>query len=137
MTRRRSAATCVIFFALTLGWSIPSVALGDGDFLAGDANDDGRLDIADALFIAHHLFLGAGPVTCDEALDADGNGSPAITDAVYLLNYLLLCGEGPRTGNPGPDTSVPAPSVDIRFSIGDADPEGYASILVTDRRPGG
>jgi hypothetical protein len=59
-------------------------------FVRGDANADGQVDIADAIFSLGFQFLGNQSPTCLASLDADGDGALAITDAIYLLGYLFL-----------------------------------------------
>lgn len=68
-------------------------------FLRGDANGDGKVDIADPITSLAHGFLG-DPVTCREALDADGSGAIEITDAILLLSHLFLGTEAPPAPYP-------------------------------------
>lgn len=60
-----------------------------------DANDDGELNIADAIAVLSFLFQGGNDIHCLDASDADGNGLLEITDGIYLLRYLFLGGEAP------------------------------------------
>ncbi|MGQ9590118.1 MAG: hypothetical protein ACUVYA_07470 [Planctomycetota bacterium] len=61
----------------------------------GDANGDGRLDIADAVWILIYLFAdGAPPVSMDVA-DANGDRKVDIADPIYLLMYLFVDGPPP------------------------------------------
>ena len=80
------------------GWQRPS-----------DANQDGRVDVSDAVALLRHLFLGmpatlpCGDGTVDAAgnvalLDANGNGTASVSDAVYVLAYLFQGGAGPSLG---------------------------------------
>ena len=79
-------------------------------FRRGDANADGALDIADAVFTLNYLFA-AGPVPpCADAADANDDGTLDISDAVTLLAHLFA-GAGPLPapfgscgGDPSPDT---------------------------------
>jgi hypothetical protein len=64
-------------------------------FVRGDANDDGSIDITDAIFTLGFLFLGGGAPPCEDAADADDRGTLEITDPVYLLNYLFSGGPEP------------------------------------------
>jgi hypothetical protein len=59
-------------------------------FIRGEANDDGKLDLSDAVFILGFLFLGATEPTCREALDANDDGGIDIADAISLLGHLFL-----------------------------------------------
>ncbi|MBI2448727.1 hypothetical protein HYV49_00340 [Candidatus Pacearchaeota archaeon] len=73
----------------------------DNDFLRGDANSDGFIDISDAVFILDYLFQGNVQPSCMDALDVDDNGVVEITDAVYFLTFLFLDGDKPP--EPYPD----------------------------------
>jgi hypothetical protein len=64
-------------------------------FLRGEVNDDGAIDITDAVFLLGYLFLGGEEPPCLESADADDNGELEITDAIRLLSYLFLGGEAP------------------------------------------
>ncbi len=59
-------------------------------FSRGDANDDGEVDISDAIFILDFLFLGGKPPDCEDAADVDDSGTIELTDVVVLLNSLFL-----------------------------------------------
>lgn len=66
-------------------------------FRRGDANADGGMDIADAVFILLHLFTGRGQLECDKSGDLDDGGGLEVADAIYLLNYLFLHGAAPES----------------------------------------
>lgn len=59
-------------------------------FRRGDANADGKLDLADAVSILGHLFLSGPESDCPDALDADDDGKLDLTDAVRILRHLFL-----------------------------------------------
>ena len=72
----------------------------------GDANQDGKLDLSDAIALLNHLFLGTFPVLpCGDGtvsdpankalLDGNGDGTVDLSDAVYGLNFLFLGGPPP------------------------------------------
>jgi len=74
---------------------------GTGQFVRGDANDDGGVNIADAVFLLNQLFVpGSLASTCQDATDFNDDGGVNIADAVTLLNALFV------PGSPG----LPAPS---------------------------
>jgi hypothetical protein len=84
------------------------VSLG-GRQLAGDSNQDGGVDISDAVSFLLRLFLaGSMPLPCEGASMSEGanltffdlNGSSAVdvSDVVYLLNYLFRQGPPPAPG---------------------------------------
>lgn len=75
-------------------------------FVRGDSNADGRIDIADAVYVLQWLFQGGPEPPCLEAADVDdvptmtpGHDSD-VSDAIYVLQYLLL--GGPRPPGPFP-----------------------------------
>jgi len=71
------------------------------DFVRGDANDDGSIDISDAIWIASELFDGFGLGGCHAASDASDDGSVDISDAVTVVQRLF---EGaPPLAPPYPD----------------------------------
>ena len=73
MIRRRKS--WALIFSLTL--LVTSVASGlPADFIRGDANEDGKVTIADARVIFGYLFLGNGATQCLKALDANDDGIP-------------------------------------------------------------
>jgi hypothetical protein len=63
-------------------------------FIRGDSNNDGKVDVADAIWIFYELFLG-GPLTpCRAAADTNGDDSVDLSDGIYVLAYQFL-GENP------------------------------------------
>ncbi len=77
-------------------------------FHRGDADQNGQLQLTDAVRILNYLFVGAETPRCLESADADDNGEVQITDAVRILGYLFLGTEPlPLPGDPtnpcGPD----------------------------------
>ena len=68
-------------------------------FRRGDANQDGRVDIADPTFILTYLWAEPeDPATCLDSYDANNDGNVDQGDPIYLLNYLF--GEGPPPAEP-------------------------------------
>jgi predicted GH43/DUF377 family glycosyl hydrolase len=63
-------------------------------FIRGGANEDGAVDLSDAVAILGYLFLG-GSVDCLDAGDVDDDGEVLITDPIALLNHLFLGGPPP------------------------------------------
>lgn len=72
-------------------------------FFRGDANDDGAMDLSDALAVLNYLF-DEGQVACLDAGDADDDGELNITDAIGLLGFLFLGTFPPR--EPYPDCGI-------------------------------
>ncbi len=78
---------------------------GDDLFMRGNANGDGAVDIADAIYTLCFLF---GPADdpcneprCLDALDANDSGAIDIADAVYVLGYLFARAPAPPAPFPG------------------------------------
>jgi Dockerin type I domain len=66
--------------------------------LAGDANGDGTLDLADVFYLINNLFA-SGPAPVRNS-DADGNGTTELADVFYLINYLFAGGPAPQCPAP-------------------------------------
>ncbi len=64
-------------------------------FIRGDANSDGVVNITDGVFVLNFLFLGRTTPPCREASDANADGDVNITDGVFLLNFLFAGGPEP------------------------------------------
>ncbi len=76
-------------------------------FHRGDSDDNGDLQLTDAVRILGFLFLGQAPPTCLEAADADNNGKLELTDAVRILGFLFLGGPAPAPpGSPPGDCGL-------------------------------
>ena len=81
------------------------------EFQRGDSNNNGVIDISDAIFTLNHLFLGNDRPSCLSAADSNDDGSLNISDAVFLLSFLF---EGAGTP-PYPDTGLdPTPDLGCR-----------------------
>jgi hypothetical protein len=69
------------------------ISFAPGDrVIAGNANGDARLDIADGIYILSFLFRGGPPPSCEKAADANADCALDASDAVYIIYYLLLDG---------------------------------------------
>ena len=77
--------------------------------MPSDANEDGVLDISDAVRLLRQLYLGEpaelpceGEVISEGGnlvlLDANGDSSVNLTDAVHLLSFMFQQGPGPALG---------------------------------------
>jgi serine protease AprX len=81
------------------GWGIPDIlaAIQYSFYLTGDANGNGKIDLADAVYLVNYLYIGGpapdpfilGDVNCDDLAD--------LADVVYLVNYLFEGGPEPCT----------------------------------------
>jgi hypothetical protein len=84
-------------------------------FIRGDANNDGRVDIGDGIWIISMLFYGRTRTACLAAANANGDRNPKtgreqvdIADAMYLFNWQLQPGATP--GNLFPPPPPPTPT---------------------------
>ena len=65
-------------------------------FLCGDANKDGVVDVGDVVYLINYLFKsGTAPVPILKAGDASCDGVVDVGDVVYLINYLFKNGTEP------------------------------------------
>ena len=67
---------------------------GGPRFVRGDSNEDGGVDISDAVYILGWLFLGR-ELGCPAAMNANGDEAVDLSDPVWLLNHLFLGGLPP------------------------------------------
>jgi hypothetical protein len=59
-------------------------------FIRGEVNDDGKVNISDAVFILLHLFGGKAPIpSCLESLDANDDSRVDLSDPITVLNALF------------------------------------------------
>ena len=78
---------------------ITETKVSTDEFLRADANNDGSVDIADAIKILGYLFL-AGPADCLLAMDANDDESVDVADAISLLTNLFNGGASPPAPYP-------------------------------------
>jgi hypothetical protein len=71
-------------------------------FHRGDSDNNGQLQLTDAVRILGFLFLGGIPPTCLDAADSDGNNQLQLTDAVRILGFLFLGQVAPVAPGPPP-----------------------------------
>jgi len=65
------------------------------NFSRGDANSDGKIDIADVVYLANYLFMDGPAPSPSDAGDANCDDVVNIADVVYLVTYLFLDGPPP------------------------------------------
>ena len=70
-------------------------------FVRGDVDDNGEIQITDGISVLNYLFLGGAVPRCLDAADFDDDGSLVLTDAISILNFLFLGGPAPRVPFPG------------------------------------
>jgi hypothetical protein len=74
---------------------IVTVDTSEPQFLAGDANGDGIIDIGDPIFVIAYIFRG-GPIPDPyDAADANCDGIVDIGDPIYIIAYIFRGGPPP------------------------------------------
>lgn len=61
----------------------------------GDANDDGEVNVSDAVRIIDYIFVGGEPPVLFYLADVNLDDIVNISDAVYLINYVFQNGPDP------------------------------------------
>jgi hypothetical protein len=65
-------------------------------FLCGDVNKDGVVNVTDVVYLINYLFIGGpAPVPILHVGDVNQDEVVNVTDVVYLINYLFLIPPGP------------------------------------------
>jgi hypothetical protein len=79
----------------------PAVIWDEGTIMRrGDADNNGTVDQADAVYISRYLFNGGPAPPCLNQADANDSGTVDGSDSTYLLNWLYQ--GGPAPPSPGP-----------------------------------
>jgi len=73
----------------------------EGEFIRGDADDSGRIDIRDMHFVLAVLFRGEPLPPCQDRLDADDSGTVDVSDAPFIGSALFR--NGPIFPSPFPN----------------------------------
>ena len=68
------------------------------DYVCGDADGEGTINIADAVFLINYIFVGGPAPQPLAAGDVDCGGTINIADVVYLINYIFSHGAQPCAG---------------------------------------
>ncbi len=69
--------------------------------LAGDANNDGAVNLGDAVYVNNFVFhAGSPPPSCMAEGDANGDGLVNLGDAVYINNFVFCPGAPPPREGP-------------------------------------
>lgn len=87
-----------------LDWIVPSPS----EFVRGDANADGGVDIADPISLIEYLFSSGTAPTCLASGDANSDGLIDVSDPIFIVGYLFQMAAPP--GPPFPDCAL-VPSV--------------------------
>ncbi|MCA8960448.1 MAG: dockerin type I repeat-containing protein [Planctomycetes bacterium] len=87
MARYRLLLGSVVLLVLGLASTAPAQT-----FIRGDANNDGMVNLADAIAVLGTLFQGDPAPDCVSASDVNDDGAVDVADPVYLLSYLFQSG---------------------------------------------
>ena len=68
------------------------------DYLCGDADGEGTINIADAVYLISYIFSHGSAPSPLAAGDADCDGVITIADVVYLIGYIFSHGPAPCAG---------------------------------------
>lgn len=84
--RRMSLFALVSATVLWLPTRAPALVYDDDfEFLRGDVNSSGEVDLSDVLSLVAFQFYGGAAPECDDAADADDNGRVDTIDVFQLL----------------------------------------------------
>jgi hypothetical protein len=72
-------------------------------FHRGDPNNNGDIDIADAVYLLSYLFADGAAPTCMESGDVNNSGDIDIADGISVLSFMFADGLPPA--DPGPTMS--------------------------------
>jgi hypothetical protein len=81
-------------------------------FRRGDANDDARVDISDAIATLAFLFLDRGEPACLDAADSNDDGRADVSDVIFTLDDLFGPYAVSRIPAPGPSACGLDPTSD-------------------------
>ena len=90
-------------------------------FIRGDANDDGKLDLADAIWIINDLFHEGPSGVCPDASDGNDDEHLDASDAIYLIDYLFR-------GQMSPSNPFPSCGFDPTRGVGLDDSSCYRTL---------
>lgn len=65
---------------------------------AGDANNDGNVNVGDAVYMINLIFKSGLMPTCKDEGDANDDCSLNVGDAVFLINHVFKGGAAPQCG---------------------------------------
>jgi hypothetical protein len=99
---------------------------GAGNFIRGDANDDGKVNIADAVWIVYSVVPDLDPnhqygFKCPDAGDANDDGQENLADAIYIIDWQFRGSQQP------PKAPFPTCGQDTTGGTADTCPKGSTS----------
>jgi hypothetical protein len=85
------------------------------EFIRGDANWDGIVDIGDVVMQLGVLFGCTAACSCPDVLDSNDDGNNDISDPIYLLMYLFSNGVVPPVPYPSCGADPTLDTLDCLF----------------------
>ncbi|MEZ5358876.1 MAG: FG-GAP-like repeat-containing protein [Candidatus Zixiibacteriota bacterium] len=74
---------------------VAPVVLAEPQYLCGDANGDGMLNIGDAIFMLYFIFQGGPTPVPIQSADANADNNVNVGDVVWHVNYIFKGGPAP------------------------------------------
>jgi hypothetical protein len=71
------------------------------DYIRCDPNNDGKNNLADAVWIVNELIRNGPETACPAAADCNADGMEDLSDAVYAVAYQFQGGDPPPAPFPG------------------------------------
>ena len=95
-------------FVLSLSLLAAARLEGQQSFVRGHVDEDGAVNLSDAVQVFRYLFQGDTEPPCLDAADADDSGFLNLTDGIHILGFLFQGGPPPAGPYPacGPDASA-------------------------------
>ncbi len=66
--------------------------------VAGDANNDGSVNVGDGVYIINYVFKGGPAPICSQEGDANADSNINVGDGVYIINFVFKGGPAPICG---------------------------------------
>jgi len=104
LPRGLAGSSFIICWPIVLSFPLATLASGARDFVRGDSNADGAIDLSDGVHLLTFLFRGGSAPTCEDAADANDDGRVDVSDAIRIL--LLLFRGNPPPPPPTPRTAL-------------------------------
>jgi Dockerin type I domain len=69
------------------------------EYVCGDTNADGTVNVSDAVWIINYVFVGGDPPYILEIGDVNCDAAVNVSDAVWIINYVFMNGNDPCDTN--------------------------------------
>jgi hypothetical protein len=99
VTEMDSAGNILHTYSVGDGPQVGVIYRNSPQYICGDANADGGINVSDAVYIINYVFIGGAAPIPYEAGDANCDGGVNVSDAVYIINYVFVGGSDPCDPN--------------------------------------